>query len=168
VNTTSDPQLNGLIRTAREIAELWLGRALITSQWKLVLDCFPSYPAMRSSSRGRTSLASSRCTTEIFRAHSKCSIPRSTPSTQTRCPVASCGTSRASGRRQCRSERVWINFTAGYGATRDKVPQAIKQGMLLLIGEMYENPESLNVGNIVSEMPTLKRLWGLHQFKEMH
>jgi hypothetical protein len=33
------------------------------------------------------------------------------------------------------------------------MPTALKQAMLLMIGELYENREAINVGNIVSEIP---------------
>jgi uncharacterized phiE125 gp8 family phage protein len=169
VNTTSDPQLNNLIRTAREVAELSLGRALITSQWKLVLDCFPSYPADEIKLPRPNLISVESVQYRDFSGAQQTLDPT----------IYTVDTDSLPGRIVRNFSRVWpptvpqrnavwINFTAGYGATRDRVPQAIKQGMLLLIGEMYENPESLNVGNIVSEMPTLKRLWGLHQYKEMY
>lgn len=38
---------------------------------------------------------------------------------------------------------VEIIYTAGYGATADSVPDQYKQAMLLLIGHLYENRESV-------------------------
>jgi uncharacterized phiE125 gp8 family phage protein len=46
-----------------------------------------------------------------------------------------------------------VTFTAGYGATADTVPQAIKQAMLLLIGHWYIHRESVIVGAAPSEVP---------------
>jgi len=41
VNTTSDPMLTMLIKTARQVAENITGRGLITQTWEQVLDKFP-------------------------------------------------------------------------------------------------------------------------------
>jgi uncharacterized phiE125 gp8 family phage protein len=56
---------------------------------------------------------------------------------------------------------VTVQFIAGYGAAA-AVPQGIKQAMLLMIGHWYEHRESVNVGNIVNEMPqsAMALLWG--------
>jgi len=47
---------------------------------------------------------------------------------------------------------VEITFTAGYGAASD-VPAAIRQAMLLLIGQWYDNREAVTVGAAGSPMP---------------
>jgi uncharacterized phiE125 gp8 family phage protein len=165
VNTTSDPQLRNLIQVTREVAELWLGRALLTSQWKLTLDCFPDEIRLP-----RPNLISVESVN--YKDYSG-AVQVLSPA------VYSVDTDSLPGRiirnysqvwppTAPQKNSVWINFTAGYGATRDKVPAAIKQGMLLLLGELYENPESLNIGNIISELPALKRLWTLHKFAEVY
>jgi uncharacterized phiE125 gp8 family phage protein len=50
---------------------------------------------------------------------------------------------------------VEIQFTSGYG-TASAVPQAIRNGMLLLVANWFENREQAIVGTIVSELP-----WGV-------
>jgi uncharacterized phiE125 gp8 family phage protein len=52
-----------------------------------------------------------------------------------------------------RPNAVTITIEAGYGATADKVPQVIKQALLLMVGDMYENREETVVGTIVSTLP---------------
>jgi len=47
---------------------------------------------------------------------------------------------------------VEITFTAGYGAAA-AVPAAIRQAMLLLIGQWYDNREAVTVGAAGSLMP---------------
>lgn len=47
------------------------------------------------------------------------------------------------------AEGVRIQYVAGY----DPVPTAIEQALLLLVGHWYANRETVNVGNIVSELP---------------
>lgn len=169
VNTTVDPQWSNLIRTAREMAELTLGRALITSQWKFVMDCFPGITGDTIRLPRPNLISVESVNYRDFSGAAQVLDPS----------IYTVDTDSLPGRLVRNYSRVWpitvpqangvsINFTAGYGASRDKVPQAIKQGMLLLIGELYENPEALNVGNIVSEMPALKRLWSMYRVREMY
>lgn len=169
VNTTSDPQLSALITTAREVAELWLNRALITSQWRLTLDHFPHWPCDEirlprpnllsvESVKYRDWIGSEQTlSTDVYSVDTASLPGRITRNYAQIFPPT-----------LPQKNAVTVDFTAGYGVTRASVPQAIKQGMLLLIGELYENPESLNVGNIVNELPALKRLWYLHRFQEIH
>ena len=54
---------------------------------------------------------------------------------------------------------VYVNFTAGYGATSASVPAALRHAVLLQATHMYENRTSVNIGNIVNEIPmTVQRL----------
>jgi uncharacterized phiE125 gp8 family phage protein len=53
---------------------------------------------------------------------------------------------------------VRITYVAGYGATAATVPQAIKQAVLLLVGDMYENRESILVGVNSGVLPTVRAL----------
>ncbi len=58
---------------------------------------------------------------------------------------------------------VVISYTCGYGDTTDAVPRPIKQGMLLLIGQLYNNREAgyMGAGIGVGEIPFgVKALWG--------
>jgi uncharacterized phiE125 gp8 family phage protein len=67
---------------------------------------------------------------------------------------------------RCQPNAVLIRYVAGY-ADANAVPQDIRQWMLLRIGMLYENRESVNVGNIVTEMPYVDclldayRVWSL-------
>jgi uncharacterized phiE125 gp8 family phage protein len=47
---------------------------------------------------------------------------------------------------------VTISYQAGYSTTA-ATPDLIKQAILLLVGHLYENRETVNVGNIVNEFP---------------
>jgi uncharacterized phiE125 gp8 family phage protein len=49
--------------------------------------------------------------------------------------------------------RFAAGFTDGLSPNEYPMPTALKQAMLLYIGELYENREAINVGNIVSEIP---------------
>lgn len=48
---------------------------------------------------------------------------------------------------------ITVRFVAGYGGNPSDVPEPLRQAMLLLIGHWYENRETVNVGNITSELP---------------
>lgn len=55
-------------------------------------------------------------------------------------------------------DAVRIRFNAGYtpegsSPTETALPTALMQAMLLMIGHWYENRETVNVGNIVGEVP---------------
>jgi hypothetical protein len=52
---------------------------------------------------------------------------------------------------------VVIRYTVGYGDA-DAVPQQIKNWMLLRIGMLYENRESVSAGQPLQEMPQADRL----------
>lgn len=52
---------------------------------------------------------------------------------------------------------IIVRFAAGYTDTLSPndypIPSALKQAMLLYIGELYENREAINVGNLVTTIP---------------
>jgi uncharacterized phiE125 gp8 family phage protein len=48
---------------------------------------------------------------------------------------------------------VEIIYKAGYGATAAGVPESVKVAIKLLIGHWYEHRESVNIGNITTEIP---------------
>jgi uncharacterized phiE125 gp8 family phage protein len=52
---------------------------------------------------------------------------------------------------------VRVTFTAGFGATATSVPAAIRAGMLLMIGNWYENREAVVIGQTVAELPFAAR-----------
>lgn len=58
---------------------------------------------------------------------------------------------------------VQLRFVCGYGAAAN-VPADIKQAILQILGHMYENRETVNIGNMVTEMPQTAQ-WLLHPYK---
>ena len=62
-----------------------------------------------------------------------------------------------------RIDAVECKYTVGYGAASD-VPNAIKQAILLTIGNWYANRESVIIGRITSELPQ-SALWLLNTYK---
>lgn len=62
-------------------------------------------------------------------------------------------------------DSVRIEFVVGYGATGNDVPADIRQAMLMLIGDFFENRENTIVGMTPAEMPFgVKALLSPHIF----
>lgn len=52
-----------------------------------------------------------------------------------------------------RSDAVTIDIVAGYGASADAVPAAIRHAIKLLVGHWYENREAVVLGTTVADLP---------------
>jgi len=52
-----------------------------------------------------------------------------------------------------RRDAVTAHFKAGYGATPDKVPAAVRQAMHLLVGHYYKHSEAVISGTRPTELP---------------
>lgn len=145
--SAEDTLLAGLIQAAREYAEGYQNRALITQTWELVLDAWPSrdyidipLPPLQSitdikykdSGGTEKTLSSSKyiVDTDSFTGRIVLSYGCSWPSDAL-----------------YPSGAIRIRFVAGYGLAAS-VPQNVKQSLLLLIGHWYENREAS------SEKPT--------------
>lgn len=57
-----------------------------------------------------------------------------------------------------RPDAVTVTWTAGYGPDPEDVPEIFRTAALQLIAHWYATRETVNVGNIVTEVP-----WGLRQ-----
>lgn len=150
VTTTDDDVLiTALIVAARESAESAMGRALITQTWDMTIDGFPPVidvplPPLQSvtsinyvdENGDSQTLATTEYTVDI----------KSSPGRL----VESYGKTWPTTRDVINA--VTVRFVAGYGASAS-VPQAIKQGMLMHIGHMYANRESVLVGIQAQDMP---------------
>jgi uncharacterized phiE125 gp8 family phage protein len=143
---------------ARQLLERRLRRQFCTATWKLYFDDFPDVITFDDKLPIKTI------------THIKYTDSNGTLTTLT--PAASYyQTDLASDQRPARImpaygltwpsvradtfNAVEIQFTAGYGAA-SAVPQAIRNGMLLLVANWFENREQSIVGTIVSELP-----WGV-------
>ena len=59
---------------------------------------------------------------------------------------------------RCSINSVVIQFTAGYGDSAEAVPQAIRQGILIEVSNLYENREDVVVGQNISMLSLSERL----------
>jgi uncharacterized phiE125 gp8 family phage protein len=143
ISTATDDALVGtMIAAAREEVENELGRALITQTWEKYLDAFPSaielfYPPVQS-------IVSVK-------------YNDSTGALQTLDPsqymlddkqepawiVPAVGVSWPATRDQVNA--VTVRFICGYGDDSTKVPNAIRNWMLLRVGALYENRQMVTM-----------------------
>jgi len=141
-NAEDDTLIGTLISAAREAAETFLGRMIPERQFEIVLDRYPETP-YRLPLLPVKSVVSIVCVLEdgseiplgegTFRIAAGDRLivddwPQGTPRTY---------------------DALTITVTAG----TETVPARWKQAMLLVIGHWYEHRESVNVGNIVNELP---------------
>lgn len=148
-STDEDALITALIVAAREHAERFTRRALITQTWDLTLDSFPAeivvpFPKLQSvtsityvDSNG----ASQTLLTTEYTVDTKSEPGRVVEAYDKAWPST-----------RDVINAVTVRFVAGYGLAA-AVPSSIKQGMLMHIGHMYANRESVNIGNISSEIP---------------
>jgi len=150
--TDDDSLITALIVTARQHVEAITRRALITQTWDLTLDAWPD---------GDTILV------PLPPLQSVTSVTyKDSAGTVYTMPVTDYIVDKVEepGRIVLAYGKTWpsatlypagaitVRFAAGYGDAT-KVPQAIKQAMLLLIGQWYESRETISIGNIVNELP---------------
>ena len=176
-DTADDALLVGLIVAARELAESFTHRALITQTWTLFLDRFPA-GARDPWWDGVVEAA----TTELVDAARPIVIPK--PPLQTITFVKAhkqdgtaetvaaadywVDTASEPGRVTLKTGKTWptsaprtqnaveVEFVAGYGSDRLSVPEPIKQGMLMLIGRLYENRGDEATASL---SPAVRALW---------
>lgn len=151
--SAEDTLLTALIQAAREYAEGYLNRALVTQTWELVLDDWPNedyvelpLPPLQSVTDIKyKDIAGTESTwaatnyivdTDSFLGRVVLADGCSWPTT-TLYPAGG----------------IRIKFVAGYGLAAD-VPQTTKHALLMLIGHWYKNREvDLAVGSTYQEAP---------------
>jgi uncharacterized phiE125 gp8 family phage protein len=160
-----DGLLAGFILAARQIAETNLRRALITQTWDVTLDY--GWPSQTwKCARIVLPLSPVQSVTSISYVDSSGNAQTlaadqykvATIETGETAIEPAYGVTWPSIRREMAA--VTVRFVAGYGAQPGAIPEPIRQGMLMLIGHWYENRETVNVGNITTELPfATEMLW---------
>ena len=168
IDTTADDLLvSSLIQAAREYVERYTRRALIYTTYRYTLDCFPgantwSYystdaplelprqPVPQIAASGSYSYAMPRIryydtdgvrqtltyAGEDFELDLGSNPPALRLYPLTYWPIAE----------YYRANAVEIDFVAGYGATGDAVPAALKTAILMLVAHWYENRQAVAAG----------------------
>lgn len=175
VGTDDDTLITALIVAARQSAEHITGRALMPQTWELALDEFPNVAlwSLRRVSDGQERMAI-KLPKPPFSSITSVSYVDADGVTQT---IASSGYQLDSHSEPARlmpaygaswpstrdqANAVLIRFAAGY-ANAAAVPQEIKQWMLLRVGMLYENRESVAAGVTLAEVPFVDRLLDAHK-----
>lgn len=161
--TDEDALITALIVAARQSAEHITGRSLMPQTWELALDEFDS--AIYLPKPPLVSVTSVKYLDEdgvlqtldpsAYLLDDYSEPAKLMPAYDTCWPST-----------RCQANAVTIRYQAGY-ADAESVPQEIKSWMLLKIGMLYANRESVAVGVSVAEVPQVDRLldscrvWGM-------
>lgn len=163
-----DSYISGLIVVARQAAELFTGRALITQTWKFHVDCFPlpgtcleiPFPPLQliesinyipgNSSLGGFGLGfgtgfdtlRKTLSDTIYTVDSNAEMGTVTLAYDQTWPTI----------RNVKNA-VQIQFIAGYGNDADDIPEGIRHGMKMLLGHLYERRETTMVGVPIVAVP---------------
>ncbi len=150
VATYKDDYITTLITVARQWAENHTRRALISQTWDLFLDGFPPWtiempkPPLASVTTVKytdTDGVQQTLAASLYDVDINAERGRIEPALNQVWPVT-----------RSVMNAVEIRFVAGYGAAAD-VPKKIKQAMLMLIGQLYDNREDTVTGTTVSKVP---------------
>jgi len=153
-NTTGDAQILRFIKSAREEAEKRMRRYLITQTLDAYFDSFPDCD--RSGNR-MVKLPPLQSVTAITYVDTD-GIEQTLDVAQYQVDatgdcgriIPAYGYDWPSTRDQMNA--VKIRFIAGYGAAAD-VPEPIKDWIKQRVKQKYDQPDAINIGNIVTEMP---------------
>ncbi len=129
-----------------------LGRGLINQSWMDVFDCFPSGDILRL---GLTPVASIT-SIEYYDSSNVFQTFESSKYSFHNRPLygyAMLSTDSAWPSVYDRDDAVQVTYVAGYGGAAVDVPAAIKHAGLLLLANLYENRESVIIGQTATELP---------------
>lgn len=150
-HTVDDALITELIKAAREHAEGYLKRVLITQVWQWKRDGFGHHalelPLSAAQSVDSIQYVDSAGVTQTWAAANyqvdlDSEPGRVSPAFGYQWPLP-----------DTRFNAVIITFTVGYGAAGSSVPAPIKQALLLHIGHMHERREQTISGTIIAEIP---------------
>lgn len=180
-DTAEIPLVSGLLATAREVVELYTGRALISQQWKLTMPTFEDGYERRTAT-GEYALNRRAVWESWTRANGvenavqlelspllSVEYVKYYDETETLQTFASSNyyvlTHLTPGLVALKSTASWpavfdrpdavqITFTAGHATGAAGVPPTLRTAALMLAKHFYDNGrDAVNVGNIVNEVP---------------
>jgi uncharacterized phiE125 gp8 family phage protein len=128
-----------------------LGRALINQTWRLNLSCWPAC-------RIRLPLAPVSAITSI-KYYNTANVQQTLGSSNygliedALSPAAQWALNASLPSLYERPDAIEVLFVAGYGADASAVPAAIVVAAKMLVAHWYRTRETVNIGNITSELP---------------
>jgi len=165
--STEDDYFESLITAARQRIEDWLGRALITQTWYFYFDRFDVGAKFTLEKGTLQSVTSVKYTDS------------DDDDTTIAATVYEANTAAVPGEVVLKYDQSWptptlktvnpivIEAVVGYGATAATVPKTVRQALLILCQDMYEQRGETIVGTIVAKIDWLsallapERLWRL-------
>ncbi len=149
-STHEDNLISGQIATAREEAEGYTRRSLLTQTLELTLDRFPRLIEVpRPPLQSVTSIiyidtagASQTLDGSLYDVDVDSTPGRIAPSYGNSWPVT-----------RAVMNAVRVRYVAGYGATSESIPGSIRSAMLLFIGELFARREENIIGTSVAPLP---------------
>lgn len=148
-----DTLISGLISAAREVCETFTRRALVSQTWRMDLDGFP----MDEIQLAPLELQSVTSVAYIDADGVAQTVDPGKYAVDTSGGVIYPAYGEQWPSTRAQRNAVTITYVAGYGAA-SAVPQVIKQAMLLLISELYENREESGPSNVAQLPMTAERL----------
>lgn len=144
------PIVAGMIKAARELAETYTRRALITQTWQLFLDAFPAESFIELPRAPLQSVTHVKTYTDADVAATFASSNYYVDAVGEPCSIVLRGASSWPDVGRV-VNGVEIQFVAGYGGP-DAVPSNIKQAILMMVAEMYEFRNASVTGTLVQEI----------------
>src|SRR5436190_5502170 len=175
------PKLESLIISARQSAEEYLRRALITQTWQFFLDTIPSpgidewWDGVRDGAIGQGMMRGMELPRPPLQSVTHVKSYTDTDVSTTFAPSNYIvDTISDPGAIALRTGGVWpvptrltngfeIQFVCGYGATEEAIPKPILDGMLLLIGHLFENREATTEGSLTLIPWGITQLWDTYR-----
>jgi uncharacterized phiE125 gp8 family phage protein len=154
VDSDDDTYIDSLIVAARQYAENFTRRKLITQTWDVVWDAFPEFncapivppfprlQSVTSITYKNESGATVTWDSSLYRVDTFSEPARITPVFDGSYPST-----------QAVINAVTARIVVGYGDAATDVPQEIIQAMLMHIGHLYEHRESHTQGSPVTTVP---------------
>lgn len=167
-STSEDALITRLIKGVREDTENYLCRALLTQTWEVRFNQFPPnwvrsfelpYPKLQSVTHiqyrdGDGVLQTMETSRYEVLTNGEPGLVALLPDQEW--PVTQVR----------RLQAVTIEYVCGYGDTAASIPTPIIDGMLLALGDRFENRENFIVGTVSGELPTTaKDLMSVYRVK---
>lgn len=147
-----DDLIAALATTARQAVENFTRRALLSQDWELRLDEFPDESVLEIPLPPLQEVSAITYTDDDGVSHTFDSSNYVVDTGSTPGRIALKDGASWPGEPLAPLAGVQIAFTAGY-ASADEIPRPLRQGVLLMLGHLYENREATTTEKAVAMLP---------------
>lgn len=153
INCTDDAvYVNSLIEAARRYVEHETSRSLITTTWRLSLDCFPTCSWIEIHKAPLIAVSSVTYVDTAGTVQTWDSANYEVDNDSEPCRL-SLAYSKVWPSIREQVNAVKVTFTAGYGSSGSNVPEGLKHAMKLMIGHWYETREAVTTEGTPHTVP---------------